>query len=68
MPKIELAIVMDEAGRVAVSGPIDQTALCYGLLEVAKDAIRTHAEQARNRLVQPAPPGLVLESPFSKGS
>lgn len=65
MPAIELKIVVDEAGRCMVTGPIDNTLLCYGLLETAKDTIRHHQQSQAARLVQPAsmlPPTPVLHS------
>lgn len=40
---IELTIrMLPPDGRIEVTGPINQKALCYGLLECAKDAIRDH--------------------------
>lgn len=48
----ELKITMDDAGGVAVEGAIDNKLLAYGLLEVAKESICRHHEQAQ-RKVQP---------------
>lgn len=48
----QLTIAIDDAGRVSVNGPIENTMFCYGLLEVAKDTIRNHALE-RQRTVQP---------------
>ena len=40
---IQLLVVFDPSTRaVQVSGPIHDKALCYGMLECAKDAIRDH--------------------------
>ncbi len=50
---VELRIVLDDHGRIAVTGPIENQLLCYGLLEMARDAIATNAQQ-QQRLVQPA--------------
>lgn len=39
-----LTITLDAAtGQVQVAGPIDNKMICYGLLEMAKDAIRDYA-------------------------
>lgn len=54
MPNVELKIMMDEAGNVGVSGPIENLILCYGLLEIGKQSIQKHHEANANRLVQPA--------------
>jgi hypothetical protein len=50
---LELKIMQDDAGQISVSGPIENKILCYGLLEIARDAIVAHHEKAK-RLVQPA--------------
>jgi len=50
---------MDEKGRVAVSGPIDNTVLCYGLLEVAKDSLRAHAAERAQKIQTPHPSELL---------
>ena len=58
-PQTRLVIVMDQQGRFGVNGPIDNMMLCYGLLEMAKDAIRAHHEQKRRVDAVPfMPPGL----------
>lgn len=54
MPQLELKITMDEAGVVAVSIPPVAKFICYGLLEVARDAIASQGAQPSERLVQPA--------------
>ncbi len=41
----KLTITLSPNGNLAVEGPIDQVMFCYGLLEVAKDIIRTHAQK-----------------------
>ena len=50
---IELKIILDDAGRVQVQGPIDQTMICYGLLEMARDALRAHAEARGKAAIVP---------------
>jgi hypothetical protein len=51
---IELKIVLDDTGHASVSGPIDNTLLSYGLLEIARDAIKAHAEQKKASAIIPA--------------
>ena len=55
----QLAITMDDAGQINVNGPIENRVLCYGLLEMAKDAIKAHAEQSK-KLIAEVPPGTHL--------
>lgn len=50
---VELKITIDDAGQLNVNGPIANKMMCYGMLEVAKDAIRETHER-NQRLVQPA--------------
>lgn len=55
---IQLVITATPAGTT-VSGPIDNTALCYGLLELARDLVYEHAKklrEARVSLVTQIPP------------
>ena len=59
MPIIgRLEITIDDAGAVLVSGSIDNKIFAYGLLEIAKDVIRAHNDQA-SRLVRPAGPSIL---------
>jgi hypothetical protein len=60
MPEVKLLITFSN-GEVNVQGPLGEKLLCYGLLEMAKDAIRKHEETAA-RLVQPA-----TVVPFGRG-
>lgn len=53
-----LVIVMDQGGGCQVAGPLDNRALCYSMLEMARDAIRDHADAARR-----GQSGLVLAGP-----
>jgi hypothetical protein len=41
----QLSIALMESGNVAVRGSIDDLILAYGMLEMAKDAIRANAQQ-----------------------
>lgn len=51
---VQLVITMTPDGNVGVNGPIDNLVLCYGLLEVARDAIQAKAlTRGQQRIVQP---------------
>ena len=51
---IQLIITLvPEIGGVNVQGPIQDRFLCFGMLEMAKDAIRTHQEnQNKQQLIK----------------
>lgn len=52
-PDTQLTITLNERGQINVQGPIQNKLMCYGLLELAKDAIAEfHVQQAQK--VQPA--------------
>lgn len=38
-----LKIIVDDAGRMTLEGPIDNLQICYALLELAKDVLRERA-------------------------
>jgi hypothetical protein len=61
MPQLQLIITVDSAtGNTSVSGPIDNQLLCYGMLQVARDAILERKQkQAESRIIQPEP-GLIV--------
>ena len=42
----QLVIVLEPGGRVTVAGPIHDRALCYAMLELARDAIRDYKPSA----------------------
>ena len=42
-----LIITIDKKGGLKVEGPINDTILCFGLMEAAKDVIRGYAAQQR---------------------
>lgn len=42
MRAVTLIITMDENGDIRLQGPVSELGLCYGMLELAKDAIRAH--------------------------
>lgn len=53
---LQLTIVMDpQTGQVSLTGPINDKLFCYGLLELAKECIRTHAEQSKNQILVARP-------------
>ena len=49
MGNVRLQITMKANGSVEVNGPIDNAMLCYGLLEVAKDIVRTRVQEKAER-------------------
>jgi hypothetical protein len=51
---VEIKILMDDAGRIGVSGPLENTLLCYGLLKAGEIALQDHYRKQAERLVQPA--------------
>lgn len=51
---VELKITMDGQGQIAVTGPIDNIILCYGLLEAAKEVLQKHREKIAARIVPAA--------------
>ncbi len=56
----QLSIALMESGNVAVRGSIDDLILAYGMLEMAKDAIRANAANAQQQTASPLllPPAL----------
>lgn len=53
---LSMTIAVDDQGRVNVSGPLENQLVCYGLLEVARDAIKAHCDAAAKMAVKPATP------------
>lgn len=52
MANPKITIVFDtETGKVSVDGPINDKLLCFGLLELAKNAINEHARGAASELL-----------------
>ena len=46
MNEVQLVITMEmETRRVQVAGPVHDKMLCYGLLELARDAIKDHGDK-----------------------
>lgn len=53
--KAQLVITIEDNDQTNVSGPINDKLLCYGMLEVARDAIQSHhAKVALRQSVVPA--------------
>jgi hypothetical protein len=48
--KTQMVIDMDDKGNVSVNGPLENKLLCYGLLEVARDAVHAYQVQAAKRI------------------
>ena len=46
-----LTITLNADGSVAVSGPLPDRVLCYGMLEAARDAIRDFRPEEQPRIV-----------------
>ena len=40
-------------GAVSVTGPIQNTLLCYGLMELARDVVKKYAEANQSRIAIP---------------
>jgi hypothetical protein len=59
MQPVELVVRLNAAGKVEVTGPIEQRLLCYGLLEVARDVIGAYTP-AEQRIVPPPPGALSI--------
>jgi hypothetical protein len=54
-------VIEFKAGKINVTGPIQDKVFCYGLIEAAKDAIRTYADKQKDSAIIPViamPPGL----------
>jgi hypothetical protein len=59
MAQIQLVITMDQAtNRMSLSGPIQDKLLAYGMLELAKDALREYNHDKRIEVPQLVVPGL----------
>ena len=48
-PKLVIELMSD--GRINVNGPIANKMLCYGMMELAKDAIREFNAQRKSPIV-----------------
>jgi len=52
---IELKIIVDNQGQLQVNGPITDTILCLGVLELAKSAIIDFKNKRSSNIVIPRP-------------
>lgn len=57
MPPITFAITRNPDGSISINGPIQDKMLCYGLIEMGRDAVRTYHEQANKTAIQVVPEG-----------
>jgi hypothetical protein len=48
-----IVITMTNKGQINMNGPIDDKMLCYGLLEIAKEVVKTHNDN-KAKIVRPA--------------
>lgn len=55
----QLVIVLNADGTLGVNGPIENKMLVYGMLEMAKDAIRDFNTQAAKKIIE-LPAGTTL--------
>lgn len=62
MTPVQLLIERDERGKVSISGPINDKALCYGLLECARDAIKDFIDKQAQQQITLAKPGDVQDA------
>lgn len=53
--QVKLVISLDSGGQINVNGPINDRILCFGLLEMAKDAINAHAKQQQSNILVARP-------------
>lgn len=57
MPRMTFTITLDEQGVISLNGPIDHPLECYGLLELARQAVADYQRQkaAKAPAIQLAP-------------
>lgn len=60
-----MTIGMSHEGMLVVNGPLHDKVQCYGLLEAAKDAVRSHVQSGAqpSKLFLPSPGTKVPEPP-----
>jgi hypothetical protein len=56
----QLVVTIDEAGKISVTGPINDPILAYGMLECARDAIKDFNDQQAKRIIPGSPHELSL--------
>ena len=47
MEKAKLVILLLDSGKIEVNGPLQDKILCYGLLEIAKDVVKSYNIQSK---------------------
>lgn len=52
---VRLEITLNDDGTLSMSGPIDNLFQCYGLLELAKDALRSRHGAVQQQVQRPSP-------------
>jgi hypothetical protein len=52
---MQMTIKVFASGDVNVEGPLDQSLYCYGMLEQAKDLVRSYSEQQRRQSMAKKP-------------
>ena len=45
-PVAQITITLLDNGQVSVNGPLQDKILCYGLMEIAKETVKTIADKA----------------------
>lgn len=50
---LRMTIDVNDEGAVSVTGPLENQLICYGLLEVARDAIQTHVAKQQAAKIRP---------------
>lgn len=56
----QLVITMTDDGKVNINGPVENTMLCYGLLQMGTQAVTRYADQAQKKIIE-VPPGTVVK-------
>lgn len=54
MPDVTLTITQTPDGMVSVNGPLSNRAMCYAMLELARDVIKDHGDKAAKSPIVPA--------------
>jgi len=57
----QLVIVLNADGTLGVNGPVENKMLVYGMLEMAKDAVRDFNKNSQKKIVE-LPPGTTLRA------
>ena len=57
---IELKIRLNDNGTLSMEGPIDNLFQCYGLMELAKDALRERVKAQQAKVQSPLPADIAV--------